>query len=116
MKIKIWGDLMKKIFPILLLLISFFITGCGKYDESDVVRDLNKQINKLNSYKLEGTLEIVNNEDVYNYSVDTSFKKDNYYKVNLTNKSNNYEQIILKNDDGVYVKTQESTKQKLNVI
>ena len=105
MKIKIWGDLMKKIFPILLLLISFFITGCGKYDESDVVRDLNKQINKLNSYKLEGTLEIVNNEDVYNYSVDTSFKKDNYYKVNLTNKSNNYEQIILKNDDGVYVVT-----------
>ncbi len=29
------------------------------------------------------------------------------------NKTNNHEQIILKNEEGVYVKTQESTKQKL---
>ena len=44
----------------------------------------------------------INNEDKYNYTVDVTFKKGNYYKVSLTNKENNHEQIILKNDEGVY--------------
>ena len=58
---------------------------------------------KAKAYKLDGKLEIVNNEDVYNYDTEVSYKKDNYYKVLLTNKANDHTQIILKNDDGVYV-------------
>ena len=96
---------MKKIFLSTLLIVSIILTGCGKYDEKDVAKDLNKKINKLSSYRLEGDLEIVNNDDVYNYKVDSAFKKDDYYKVSLTNTSNNYEQVILKNEDGVYVLT-----------
>ena len=34
-----------------------------------------------------------------------SYKKSDLYKVSLTNTANNYEQIILKNNDGVYVVT-----------
>lgn len=96
---------MKKIIPLVLLFISIILTGCGKYDENDVVKDLEKKLNKISAYNLKGDLEIVNNDDVYNYKVDVSYKKDDYYKVSLTNKANNYEQIILKNDDGVYVVT-----------
>ena len=96
---------MKKIIPLILLVISIILTGCGKYGQKDVEKDLNKKVNKLSSYKLDGNLEIVNNEDVYTYFVEVSYKKDDYYKVSLTNKSNNYEQIILKNTDGVYVVT-----------
>ena len=96
---------MKKIIPLVLLIISIVLTGCGKYGEKDVVKDLQKKIDKMSAYKLEGDLEIVNNDDVYNYKVDVSYKKDDNYKVSLTNKANNYEQIILKNEDGVYVVT-----------
>ena len=96
---------MKKIFLLVLLFISVLVTGCGKYGENDIVKDLDKKINKLKAYKLEGDLEIVNNDDIYNYKVVSSFKKNDLYKVNLTNKSNDYEQIILKNNDGVYVLT-----------
>lgn len=32
-------------------------------------------------------------------------KKDNLFKVSLTNQVNNHEQIILRNNDGVYVLT-----------
>ena len=57
------------------------------------------------SYSLEGSLSMTNNDDVYNYDVSVSYKKDDYYKVSLTNVSNNHTQVILKNNDGVYIVT-----------
>ena len=96
--------------------MSFFITGCFKYNVSDVTKDIDKKYGNLKSYKITGTLEIINNDDVYNYDVTVSYQKKDKFKVNLKNVSNQHEQIILKNEGGVYVKTQESTKQKLNVI
>jgi outer membrane lipoprotein-sorting protein len=50
-------------------------------------------------------MEIINNDDTYEYLVEASFLKDDYYKVRLVNQTNNHEQIILKNADGVYVVT-----------
>ena len=96
---------MKKIFLFILIGIVILSTGCGKYSESDIINDLDKKINKLPGYKLDGDLEIVNNDEVYKYKVESSYKKDDLYKVSLTNTSNNYEQVILKNTDGVYVLT-----------
>ena len=96
---------MKKIILSILVVAVLLVTGCGKYGENDVINDLEKKINKLSGYKLDGDLEIVNNDEVYNYKVETSYKKDDLYKVSLTNTSNNYEQVILKNTDGVYVLT-----------
>ena len=96
---------MKKIIPLVLLIISILITGCGKQGKKDVINDLKKKLNDIPSYKLEGDLEIVNNDDVYKYKVESSYKKKDKYKVSLTNKSNSYCQVILKNDDGVYVVT-----------
>lgn len=95
---------MKKII-LFLLVLTFCITGCGKYDEDGVINDLDKKISKTKAYYLEGALEIVNDENIYNYDVEVSYKKDDQYKVSLTNTSNNHEQIILKNDEGVYVVT-----------
>lgn len=83
----------------------FFLTGCGEYSEKDVVNELDKMINKSDGYKLDGELEILNNDEVYTYDISVGFKKDDYYKVSLTNKSNNHTQIILKNDDGVFILT-----------
>lgn len=96
---------MKKIIPITLMIISIIITGCGKYDKNDILKDLTKNMDNTHAYKLEGNLEIVNNDDVYKYKVDVSYKKEDQYKVSLTNEANKYEQIILKNKDGVYVIT-----------
>ena len=94
---------MKKII-IFLVIVSLFLTGCGKYNQNDVINDLDKKISN-NSYNLEGNLEIVNNDEVYNYDVSVSYKKPDSYKVTLLNKANNHEQIILKNNEGVFVAT-----------
>lgn len=104
----------KKIFIFLVMILGVFLsTGCGKYGEKDVIKDLNNKINKADAYKLDGDLEIVNNDEVYNYNIEVSYKKDNFYKVSLTNINNDHTQIILKNDDGVYVQTHKSTKQNI---
>ncbi len=97
---------MKKIclFMFLGLFLSL-ITGCGKYKEEDLLKDLEKKLDSTKAYQLNGKLEIVNNDDVYNYTVSTSYQKDDYYKVSLKNDANNHEQIILKNDTAVYVLT-----------
>ena len=96
---------MKKIGLGLLVLICFLITGCGKESDSDVLSKLNKKIDDTKGYVLTADLEILNNDDIYNYEVESAYKEGDFYKITLTNKSNNHKQIILKNDDGVYVLT-----------
>ena len=96
---------MKKLFFIgVILCLLFLTTGCGSYSEKSIVKDINKKLNKISSYHIEGNMEIYNGDDVYKYDVKSSYEKDKY-RVSLTNKSNNHEQIILRNDDGVYVLT-----------
>ena len=96
---------MKKIFVGIIITMLLVTTGCGKNTESSVINDLEKKINKASAYKISGDLEIVNNDEVYNYDIEVSYKKDNNYKVIVTNKANDHTQIILKNADGVYVLT-----------
>ena len=92
---------MKKI--IVLLVISLLVlTGCGKYSKDNIIKSIENNIDK--GYKLSGTLNVVNNDENYNYDIDV-YNKGDYYKVVLTNKANSHTQVILKNKDGVYVLT-----------
>ena len=92
---------MKKI--IMAVLIGcLLLTGCGKYDKNNIIKSLEKKIK--NGYKLSGSLNVINNDENYDYDVDV-YKKNDNYKVVLTNKNNDHTQVILKNKDGVYVLT-----------
>lgn len=96
---------MKKIFLMILVTgFIFILTGCQKYDENSIKNDLNKEVKSFKGYHMLGDMEIYNGDNTYKYSVEVSRNKDKY-RVNLINKNNNHEQIILKNDDGVYVLT-----------
>ncbi len=99
---------MKKIFIFLSAVL--LLSGCGKYDDKDLVKELSKKINDSKAYHMTGTLEIYRNEEKYTYSVDSSYQKGDLFKVNLINQNNNHEQIILKNNEGVYVITHQSTQ------
>lgn len=95
---------MKKI-GLLLLLSVFLITGCAKDSEENILKKMSKDITNSKGYILTGKLEVVNNDDTYNYEVTSAYKKGDYYRISLKNTANDHEQIILKNDDGVYVLT-----------
>jgi len=96
---------MKKYLFLFLLVLCIFMVGCGKNSNKSIKDDLIKKINDLKGYQLSGKLEVVNNDDVFNYDVMVSYKDKDYYRVSLKNIANNHEQIILRNDDGVYVVT-----------
>ena len=96
---------MKKIIILGTIIMMLFVTGCGKKDAGDIIKDLDKKVSSATSYQVEGRLQITNNDDTYNYDVTVSYQKPNKYRVSLVNTSNDHEQIILKNDEGVYVVT-----------
>lgn len=94
---------MKKI--ILIMFIGLMLCGCGKENKEDVINDLKTNIQKTKSYKVTGNMEISNDEETFTYSLESYYLKDNYYKVVLVNQTNNHEQIILKNNEDIYVIT-----------
>lgn len=96
---------MKKILMLTVCAFCLILTGCGKYDKKDLIKDLSSKINNSKGYYVSGTLEMVNNDDKYSYDVNVSYSVDNNFKVSLRNKNNNHEQIILRNEEGVYVLT-----------
>ena len=93
---------MKKI--LLILFSCLLFVGCGNKSK-DVLKALDKKISNAKSYHLTGVLKINRGENEYVYNVDSSYQNDDYYRVSLTNTINNHEQIILRNDDGVFVLT-----------
>ena len=95
---------MKKIF-LILILICLVLTGCGRRDEKEVLKGFQDKVLGTDSYYLTGEMELVNNEDVYNYNIGVSYKRDDYYKIELTNVVNDHKQIILRNSEGVYIIT-----------
>ena len=97
---------MKKI----IVLFCMFLILCGCSKDKNIAKKFVKRIDKVNSYKLVGNMDIISNEDTFSYKVEASKSNDGYYKVSLTNKTNNHKQIILKNKDGVYVVTPDLNK------
>ena len=96
---------MKKIFAsILFVFMVIMLSGCGSKGEKDILKNLSKKVD-VEAYYLDGKLEIVNNEDSYQYDVEAAYKSKNNFRVSLKNKVNNHEQIILKNSEGVFVLT-----------
>lgn len=96
---------MKKIFAsILFVFMVIMLSGCGSKGEKDILKNLSKKVD-VEAYYLDGKLEIVNNEDSYQYDVEAAYQSKNNFRVSLKNKVNNHEQIILKNEEGVYVLT-----------
>lgn len=95
---------MKKVLGVFMaFIIAISLTGCKKEDKKTVLNKTYKKVDNVKGYMLEAEMELINNEDSYKYDVTVSYKRKENYRVSLRNKSNNHEQIILRNEDGVYV-------------
>ncbi len=94
---------MKKILFLIFIMCTFILIGCN--NTTNIVDKVEKNIKSMDSYKIDGTLSITNNEDTYNYEVVVGYSKKDNYRVSLINKSNGHEQIILKSNNEVYVIT-----------
>ena len=93
---------MKKILSVFVLFLLF--TGCST-NKDNIVTKFKNRTEKIESYRINGELEITNNETTYKYNIEVGYEKNEKYKVSLKNKINNHEQIVLKNNSNVYVLT-----------
>lgn len=83
--------------------ILFFV-----FKEDSFTKKMNDLNNNMNSYKLEGDMEIVKGEEIKNYAIEVGYKKEkeeDLFRVSITDKELNQTQVILRNKEGVYVLT-----------
>ena len=102
---------MKKVFVSIILALLFVVTGCkGKELSNNKIETVTKYISSLDSYELKGNMTIHRDSKDVNILVTVSYLNPNYYKVSFVN-PNNTEQLIVKNDDGVFVLTPSLNKE-----
>ncbi len=91
---------------VLLLVFSVFTGGCfGQKSPEDVVEDLSGNLNKITGYKTNAVLTLQTGSTPQQYDVQVWYAKPTNYRVALTSKQRNITQIILRNDEGVFVLT-----------
>ena len=95
------GGKMKKILGLILLGL-VVLTGCKKNDNTDEVTKVTKYLSGLSSYSLESKMTINRPDKNVSLGVQVDYLSPNYYKVCFKGDS---EQLIIKNDSGVYVIT-----------
>ena len=93
---------MKKL---LLLLSVVLLTGCGKIDKDKLVNTFRDDVESSKSYVVESSMEIYSAEDTFSYDVKVFYMDDDYFKVDMVNTLSNHEQVILRNNNEVYVVT-----------
>ena len=94
---------MKKLLSLLFVL--FFISGCSLTNKKDLIKDFSDKVNNAKSYHLIANMSIVSDEEEFRYNIDVKKSEKDFYLVTLYNVDNDHEQIILKNEEGVYVIT-----------
>ena len=100
---------MKKIYIGIAAAVVIVIAALTFFKMKD--SSLDKVIEKVKAYDkyaLTCNMEMVENDELKSYLVNVSYlkeKKNEYYKVELYDKSLNQSQIIVKNPDGVFVLT-----------
>ncbi|MGG3891426.1 DUF4367 domain-containing protein [Metabacillus fastidiosus] len=87
------------------ILTIIVLAGCGERSQTDVVESLDKKVKEMSGYKAEAkmTLQTGNEEQVY--EVEIWHKTPTYYRVHLKNAARDQSQMILRNDEGVFVLT-----------
>lgn len=90
---------------IMVAVLSMLLAACGGTitKQEDVLAELDKITQEINSYHLNAELMVDHEGMAQTYYVEVWFQKPELYKVALKNDSREVSQIIIKNDDGVHV-------------
>lgn len=86
-------------------MVIFALSACGSKSQEDVVKELNGKLEDLKGYKVNAKMTLQMGTDPQTYDVEIWHKEPTYYRVDLKNAQKDQSQMILRNDDGVFVLT-----------
>lgn len=87
------------------LMVVFVLSACGTKSQDEVIKELDGKIENLKGYKADAKMTLQMGKEPQTYDVQIWHKQPSYYRVNLKNAQKDQSQMILKNDEGVYVLT-----------
>jgi outer membrane lipoprotein-sorting protein len=90
---------------LLTIFLVFVLAACGAKSQEDVIKELDKKMEELSSYKAEAKMTLTTGSEPQVYDVEIWYKQPSYYRVNLKNAEKEQNQMILRNDEGVFVLT-----------
>lgn len=101
--------MIKKIILGVVILAVIVLAGWKLFfSKSDVSKKLKDVQENLTAYHMEANMELSANEETRSYFVTTDYQKKedkDYFRVSMLDKNINQTQIMLKNDEGVFVLT-----------
>ncbi|MBE3595160.1 MAG: outer membrane lipoprotein carrier protein LolA [Candidatus Carbobacillus altaicus] len=102
----VWKSRWSRTALVVFLFTTLLTLGaCGTQSPERIVSDLQKKAASLKGYKASGELTIASGETPLNYKVEAWYEAPDKYRIALENETQNLKQIILKNEDGVFVLT-----------
>ena len=96
---------MKRLGLMFVIGFALLLAACGNMSQDAVVEKLMTNLDDASSYIAEGTMSLESDGQTYNYLIEVAFQRPGMYRVTMRNETTNNEQIILKNDEGVFVLT-----------
>ncbi|BFT75352.1 hypothetical protein [Paenibacillus sp. P36] len=90
-----------------VMCLALVLAGCGigKKDAGSIVKDLDHVISKADSYQASGSMILHTGSQPQEYQVEVAFSPEHFYRISLTNASKDVTQIVLRNEEGVFVLT-----------
>lgn len=87
------------------IIFALALAGCGQKNQEDVVSSLKEKVDQMTSYKADAKMTLQTGNEPQEYEVEIWHKKPTYYRVNLKNVQKDQNQMIIRNDEGVFVLT-----------
>ena len=87
------------------LLIVIALSACGTKSQEDVTKELSGKLEEIKSYKANAKMTLQMGTEPQTYDIEVWHKDPMYYKVDLKNAQKDQSQMILRNDEGVFVLT-----------
>ncbi|WP_338113415.1 outer membrane lipoprotein carrier protein LolA [Paenibacillus allorhizoplanae] len=90
-----------------VMCVALVLAGCGmgKKDAGSIVKDLDHVMGKSSSYQASGSMILNTGQQPQEYQVEVAFSPEHFYRISLTNATKDVTQIVLRNEEGVFVLT-----------
>lgn len=94
-----------RMLSLLLVVVAIILVGCGSPSKEDVMKKLSGKWDDSKGYEIQATMEIKTGAEPRKYDVEVWHTKPEFYRVHVTQEGSKESQMIVRNEDGVFVVT-----------